>query len=97
NSDAKIYLIGFYDPFSEYFPVVEELSYISSSWSTETNKVTDQFDYAYYIYTNPLFKGYVANYLSDDIFNTNNIVYTKIADEILKNTSKEVADFYDTK
>src|SRR5699024_10757815 len=36
NSDAKIYLIGFYDPFSEYFPEIEELSYISSSWSTET-------------------------------------------------------------
>src|SRR5699024_9975207 len=71
NSDAKIYLIGFYDPFSEYFPEIEELSYISSSWSTETNKVTDQFDYAYYIYTNPLFKGDVANYLSDDNFHTN--------------------------
>src|SRR5699024_11262877 len=76
--------IGFYDPFSEYFPEIEELSYISSSWSTETNKVTDQFDYAYYIYTNPLFKGDVANYLSDDNFHPNNKGYTKIANETLK-------------
>jgi len=97
NSDAKIYLIGFYDPFSEYFPEIEELSYISSSWSTETNKVTDQFEYAYYIYTNPLFKGDVANYLSDDNFHPNNKGYTKIANEALRHISKEVDDFYDTK
>src|SRR5699024_1800225 len=70
---------------------------ISSSWSTETNKVTDQFEYAYYIYTNPLFKEDVANYLSDDNFHPNNKGYTKIANEALRHISKEVDDVYDTK
>src|SRR5699024_7973943 len=33
NPDATTYLIGFYTPFREYFPEIDELEYIVNSWN----------------------------------------------------------------
>jgi len=97
NSQTKIFLIGFYDPFSEFFPEVEELSYISSGWNTGSAMVTNQLDYTYYIPTHQLFEGNVAAYLAEDKFHPNNKGYTKIASEVIEHFAKEVDDVYDTK
>ncbi len=97
NPQTKIYLIGFYDPFTEFFPEVEELTYISSSWNAGTAMITNQFDYTYYIPTNQLFEGNVAAYLAEDQFHPNKKGYTEITAEVIEHITKEVDDAYDTK
>lgn len=97
NPKTKIYLIGFYDPFSEYFPDVEELTDISSSWNAGSAMITNEFDYTYYIPTNQLFEDNVAAYLAEDKFHPNKKGYTKITAEVIEHIKTEVDDAYETK
>lgn len=97
NPQTKIYLIGFYDPFTEYFPEVEELTRISSSWNTGSAMVTNEFDYTYYIPTNELFEGNVNAYLAEDNFHPNKKGYTKITQEVIEHIKIGVDDAYETK
>lgn len=95
NPQTKIYLIGFYDPFSEYFPEVKELSDISSSWNAGSAMVANQFDYTYYIQTRELFNEGIANYLAADNFHPNRNGYTKIATEVIEHIKTGVEDAYE--
>ena len=97
NPQAQIYLIGFYDPFSEFFPEVEELSEISSSWNTGSEMVTKKHDYTHYIPTSDLFEKGIADYLATDNFHPNKKGYTKIATEVIDHIKTGVEDAYETK
>ena len=96
NPQTKIYLIGFYDPFSEYFPEVKELTDITSTWNERSAEITKEFDYTYYIPTKQLFEKDVGNYLAEDKFHPNNKGYTKIATEIVEHIKSGVGDAYET-
>ncbi len=96
NPQANIYLIGFYDPFSEFFPEVEELSDISSSWNAGSAMITKKHDYTYYIPTSDLFEKGIAQYLAADNFHPNKKGYTKIASEIIEHIKTGVEDAYET-
>lgn len=97
NPQTKIYFIGFYDPFSEYFPEVRELTYISASWNERSDRVTKKFDNTYYIPTAQLFEKDVGIYLAADKFHPNKRGYTKIATEVIEHIKSGVDDAYDTK
>lgn len=55
NPDAKIYLIGFYNPFEQYFQNIDELDQIVDNWNATSEKVVDTYDDIQFIPTTDLF------------------------------------------
>ncbi len=89
NPDASIYLIGFYNPFKEYFPEIEELEYIVDSWNQIGSDVTEQYDQVEYIPIKDLFDDPDIQFFADDNFHPNHIGYEMIAERILDYVTNE--------
>lgn len=89
NPDATVYLIGFYNPFQEYFPDIDELEYIVNSWNQIGLDVTKQYDHIEYIPIKDLFENSSDAILADDNFHPNHIGYKKIAERILDYVTNE--------
>lgn len=89
NPDATIYLIGFYNPFKEYFPEIEELEYIVDSWNQIGSDVTKQYDQLNYIPIKDLFDNPDIHYYADDNFHPNHTGYEMIAKRILDYVTNE--------
>jgi len=92
NPDATIYLIGFYNPFREYFPDIEELEYIVDSWNQIGLDVTGQYEHIHYIPIKDLFEDPYTEFFADDNFHPNHIGYKKIAERILNYLTNEGED-----
>jgi len=84
NGEADIFLIGFYNPFKQYFADIEELEYIVNSWNQIGKDVTNQFSHVHYIPIKDLFDHAEANYFSDDNFHPNSLGYKVMAERILQ-------------
>jgi len=84
NEDADVYLIGFYNPFREYFADVEELEYIVESWNQIGSDVTLEFEYTYFIPIKDIFDHAETNYFAEDKFHPNSLGYRKMAERILQ-------------
>lgn len=89
NEYSNIYLIGFYNPFNEYFADIEELEFIVDSWNQIGLDVTEQFDDISYIPIKDLFEDTQINYLSEDNFHPNHLGYRLIAERILQYVTNE--------
>lgn len=89
NPDATIYLIGFYNPFQAYFPDIEELEYIITSWNQIGLDITSQYDNAHYIPIKDLFEDQDTPLLAEDNFHPNHIGYELIANRILNYVTNE--------
>lgn len=89
NPDATIYLIGFYNPFKDYFPDIEELEYIINSWNQIGSDVTTLYDDTYYIPIKDLFEEQDAHLFAEDNFHPNHIGYELIANRILNYVTNE--------
>jgi len=83
NSDADIYLIGFYNPFKKYFEDIEELDYIVNSWNQIGRDVTEQYSNVFYIPIKDIFDNAEMNYFSEDNFHPNSLGYRMMAERIL--------------
>ena len=84
NPDAEVYLIGFYNPFEEYFPQIEEqLGTIINDYNDIGEKVAEEKD-QHYIETADLFHNETANLLSEDFFHPNEVGYGKVAERVLE-------------
>src|SRR5699024_12550372 len=75
NPDATTYLIGFYNPFREYFPEIDELEYIVNSWNDIGLDVTKQFENTNYIPMKDVFENSYIDVFTDDNFNPNQFCY----------------------
>ncbi len=95
NANSNIYLIGFYDPFSTYFPEIDELSYIYNEWTDKSKIVADSFDYTHFIPTNELFKEDIKPFLADDNFHPNHAGYQKISSQIINYIKLGTGDAYE--
>lgn len=84
NSRADIYLVGFYNPFSEHFPDIEELEVIIENWNELGEDITDEYDQVSYIPTNSLFEDTSTKFLSDDNFHPNHMGYERMAKQVLE-------------
>lgn len=90
NPDAKIYLIGFYNPFEKYFSDIEELEMIITSWNETGRSITEELGYAEYIPIADLFADPNMNLLADDYFHPNTSAYKLIAKRVLE-TIEEIS------
>ncbi|SDQ11574.1 SGNH/GDSL hydrolase family protein [Virgibacillus salinus] len=84
NSDADIYLLGFYNPFEKYFKDLEELGMIVENWNNTGKNVTEQYENATFIPTVDLFEDTDKNLIADDNFHPNHLGYQRIAKRVLE-------------
>lgn len=92
NPDASTYLIGFYNPFREYFPEIEELEYIVNSWNDIGLDVTTQFENTHYIPMKDIFEDSDVELFADDNFHPNHVGYELMAKRILNYLMDEEED-----
>src|SRR5699024_12369722 len=64
NSRAEIYLVGFYNPFSEHFPDIEEMEVIIENWNELSEDITDEYDQVSYIPPNSIVEDTTMTILS---------------------------------
>ncbi|SHG39615.1 SGNH/GDSL hydrolase family protein [Ornithinibacillus halophilus] len=83
NSNAEIYLIGFYNPFIEYFPEVKELDQIVTEWNRTAKLIIEQDTEGTFIPTKDLFQNSEVRLLADDHFHPNYSGYQRIAERVL--------------
>src|SRR5699024_8958417 len=84
NEDAEIYLIGFYNPFQQYFSYIEELDIIVESWNNVGEQVATQYDDSEFIPIKDLFENTSYNLIAEDNFHPNHLGYRLIADRVLQ-------------
>lgn len=84
NGEADIFLIGFYNPFHQYFSYIEELDLIVNNWNEVGLRVTKQYEHAHFIPLKDLFDDAPVNYFADDHFHPNHLGYQVIAERVLQ-------------
>lgn len=89
NEECDIYLIGFYNPFKQYFADIEELDYIVQSWNEIGESITEQYDNTHFIPMKDLFDSTEINYLAEDNFHPNYLGYKMMAERILQYVMNE--------
>ncbi|MUK90675.1 hypothetical protein GMD78_20170 [Ornithinibacillus sp. L9] len=84
NSDTEIYLIGFYNPFSQYFPEIEELDQIVDSWNSTGKVIVEEQVQGTFIPTKDLFMNTKLDLFADDNFHPNEYGYELMAERVLE-------------
>lgn len=85
NGDAEIYLLGFYNPFKQYFHI-KELDTIVDEWNKTGEDLSREYDQITFIPTKDLFDEgeEEEELLSDDNFHPNFDGYQKMAKRVLE-------------
>ncbi len=89
NSDVDVYLLGFYNPFEQYFDDVKELETIIADWNETLRQVTLKFDSTTFIPINDLFSASNEDLFADDHFHPNYRGYKRMADRVLEYTGQK--------
>jgi len=84
NSKAKIYLIGFYNPFEKYFPNIKELGMIVDDYNHTAVDIAKKEENISYIPTIDLFRDAKIELLAEDNFHPNYHGYEQIAGRVLE-------------
>lgn len=82
NPNAEIYLIGFYNPFDQYFGEIPELNKIVDDWNTIGKRVVDEYESYHFIPTKDLFEGTNEDLFFEDNFHPNDTGYEKMATRV---------------
>ncbi|SET51876.1 Lysophospholipase L1 [Oceanobacillus limi] len=89
NPHTEIYLIGFYNPFSQYFPEIQELDRIVDDWNNVGKELIENEVSGTFIPTKDLFTETELNVFADDHFHPNEDGYKMIADRVLEYLTEE--------
>ncbi|WP_339213030.1 SGNH/GDSL hydrolase family protein [Ornithinibacillus sp. FSL M8-0202] len=88
NPNASVYLVGFYNPFQQYFEHIKELDMIVDNWNHTSEQVAKEAG-ATFIPTKDIFISTEVNLFADDHFHPNDIGYKLIAERILNYLVRE--------
>lgn len=83
NSTAEIYLLGFYNPFEEYFGDIPELNRIVEDWNSIGKEIVSKDSKLHYIPIKDLFENTKEELFYKDNFHPNDAGYEKMADRVL--------------
>lgn len=84
NPSADIYLLGFYNPFEQYFKDVKELGIILENWNNAGKSVSGQYEDVTFIPTVDLFNDTNTDLFAEDNFHPNHAGYQRIAKRVLE-------------
>ena len=83
NEKSDIYLVGFYNPFRQYFEEIKELEMIVDNWNTIGAEVISDYDNADFIPTDDLFMDDNVQLYAKDNFHPNYEGYFRMAERVL--------------
>ncbi|WP_340002436.1 SGNH/GDSL hydrolase family protein [Oceanobacillus sp. FSL K6-0127] len=83
NPDTHIYLVGFYNPFQQYFKDIKELDLIVGAWNTASSNIASEYENITFIPTEDLFTVKATNLFAEDNFHPNYEGYYLIAERVL--------------
>ncbi|WP_084786800.1 SGNH/GDSL hydrolase family protein [Bacillus tuaregi] len=92
NPEVQIYLVGFYNPFEQFFGDIEEFRMISDSWNEAGRFVTEEFHNVEYIPVADLFDESNKELLAEDFFHPNTSGYKLIAERVLENLNEVIRE-----
>lgn len=95
NAHASIYLIGFYNPFREYFPDIPELEQIINTWNAIGKEQVSKFHHTFYIPTKDLYEEQMSDHLSEDNFHLNHAGYQLMSERILQHLVENEGELYE--
>ncbi|WP_194841313.1 SGNH/GDSL hydrolase family protein [Salinibacillus xinjiangensis] len=84
NSEAHIFLIGLYNPFSQYFEDIPELDKIINDYNFISRKVLGSYEPATYIPVEDLFINANSNLFAEDNFHPNKEGYNQIGERVIR-------------
>lgn len=82
NPEADIYLVGFYNPFENYFEHVNELKQVIDNWNSTSRAVVQDYEQVTYVPVQDLFSAGESRYFAEDNFHPNQRGYLEIAERI---------------
>lgn len=82
NPDADIYLVGFYNPFENYFEHVNELKQVIDNWNSTSRAVVQDYEQVTYVPVQDLFLAGESRYFAEDNFHPNQQGYLEIAERV---------------
>ncbi|KNE21459.1 SGNH/GDSL hydrolase family protein [Virgibacillus pantothenticus] len=91
NAETDIYLLGFYNPFGEYFKDIKELKLIAENWNKTGEQLVNKYENSSFIPIMDLFSNAEEHLFAEDNFHPNRLGYQRIAErvfEVMKNKHK---------
>lgn len=93
NPDAKIYLVGIFNPFDKYFSNIKEVEQIIVDWNNISENVTNEYTNATFVPIADLFQDSEENLLfKEDNFHPNEQGYMLMAERVLEYIRPEISD-----
>ncbi|MDR7239516.1 SGNH/GDSL hydrolase family protein [Neobacillus drentensis] len=90
NPQAKVVLVGLYNPFSKWFSEIKELDEIVADWNKTGQAVIANYPNAYFVPIEDLFLNTNENLLFTDNFHPNDKGYEMIAERLNKTLEEQV-------
>ncbi|MDN3016824.1 SGNH/GDSL hydrolase family protein [Paenibacillus sp. BSR1-1] len=90
NPNASIVLVGLYNPFSKWFPDIEEMDTIVSDWNNAGRTVITHYPNAYFVPIEDVFLNADENLLYTDNFHPNDKGYELIAERLNETFGEQV-------
>lgn len=84
NEDAEIFLLGFYNPFENFFSKIEELGLIVENWNNTGKSIADEYEQVEFIPTIDLFRNAEEDVFYKDNFHPNNRGYQLMAERVIE-------------
>ncbi|MBP1969752.1 lysophospholipase L1-like esterase [Virgibacillus natechei] len=83
NPNTEIYLLGFYNPWDEYFQDIEELGIIVEEWNNTGNSFAEENEDITFIPMVDVFENAEEHLFADDNFHPNDLGYQRMASRVL--------------
>jgi len=84
NPDARIYLLGLFNPFKQYFQDIKELDLIVNQWNQASERTVANYSPATFIPIKDLFDETIINLFAEDHFHPNEHGYERMARRVLE-------------
>lgn len=88
NKRTEIYLLGFYNPFGQYFDNIPELVQIVNVWNEASKEIAESYEGIYYIPMKDIFDESVEHLFYEDNFHPNDRGYELMAKRVYGRITK---------
>ncbi|WP_339146384.1 MULTISPECIES: SGNH/GDSL hydrolase family protein [unclassified Sutcliffiella] len=84
NDSSRIYIVGLFNPFYQFFQEIEEMNEVVTNWNATTISVLDEYPNTAYVPIQDIFIDPEENLLDDDQFHPNEKGYQLIGNNIIE-------------
>ncbi|NMH72997.1 SGNH/GDSL hydrolase family protein [Bacillus sp. RO2] len=88
NDTSRVYLVGLFNPFYQYFQEIEEMNEVVTNWNATTVSVLDEYPNTAYVPIQDIFIEPEENLLDDDQFHPNQKGYELIGYNVVQEVKR---------